>query len=95
MEQRKEKALQAAADYAPAPEASALTYGIVSMALFCVGIWGMGRFYDVSLSPHLALLVVGSVIAFSGGVGLRKKRKRRHVDACEAELGRLSGRAGP
>jgi len=95
MDQRKEKALQAASDYAPAPEASALTYGLISIALFSVGIWGAGRFYDVSLSPYSSLLLAGSAIAFCVGIWLRKKRKRRHVDAYESELGRLGGSVGP
>ena len=81
-----EKARFAAAGYAPAPEASALTYGMIGMALFSVGMWGAGRFYDVPLIPHLSLIVVGSLIAFPVGIWLQKKRKRRHADAYQAEL---------
>jgi len=84
-----EKARFAAAGYAPAPEASALTYGMIGMALFSVGMWGAGRFYDVPLIPHLSLIVVGSLIAFPVGIWLQKKRKRRHADAYQVELVRL------
>lgn len=89
MELRRDKARLAAAGSAPAPEASALIYGMIGMALFSVGMWGAGRFYDVPLIPHLSLIVVGSLIAFPIGIWLRKKRKRRHVDAYQAELVRL------
>lgn len=86
-----EKARLAAAGYAPAPEASALIYGLIGMALFSVGMWGAGRFYDMLLIPHLSLVVAGSPIAFPVGIWLRKTRKRRHVAACRAELLRLGG----
>ena len=86
MQPHREKARFAAAGYAPAPGASALSYGMIGMALFSVGMWGAGRFYDVPLIPHLSLIVVGSLIAFPVGIWLRKKRKRRHVDAYQAEL---------
>ena len=89
MEPHREKARLAAAGYAPAPEASSPTYGMIGMALFLVGMWGAGRFYDVPLIPHLSLIVVGSLIAFPVGIWLQKKRKRRHVDAYQAELVRL------
>lgn len=89
MEPHLEKTRLAAAGYAPAPEASALTYGMIGMALFSVGMWGAGRFYDVPLIPHLSLVGVGSLIAFPVGIWLQKKRKRRHVDAYQAELMRL------
>ena len=89
MQPHREKARLAAAGYAPAPEASALIYGMIGMALFSVGMWGAGRFYDVPLIPHLSLIVVGSLIAFPVGIWLRKKRKRRHADAYQVELVRL------
>lgn len=86
MQPHREKARVAAAGYAPAPEASALIYGMIGMALFSVGMWGAGRFYDLPLIPHFSLVVVGSLIAFPVGICLQKKRKRRHVDAYQAEL---------
>jgi hypothetical protein len=84
-----EKARLAAAGYAPAPEASALIYGLIGMALWSVGMWGAGQFYDMPLIPHLSLVVAGSLIAFPVGIWLRKTRKRRHVAAYRAELLRL------
>lgn len=86
-----EKARLAAAGYAPAPEASAPIYGLIAMALFSVGMWAAGRFYDLPLMPHLSLVFAGSLIAFPGGIWLRKTRKRRHVDAYQLELARLGG----
>jgi hypothetical protein len=90
MEPHLEKARLAAADYASAPEALAMIYGMIGMALFSVGMWGAGRFYDVPLIPHLSLVVVGSLIAVPGGIWLRTKRKRRHVDGYQAELACLA-----
>ncbi len=89
MQPHREKARLAAAGYAPAPEASAAIYGMIGMGLVSVGMWGAGRFYDLPPIPHLSLIVVGSLIAFPVGIWLRKKRKRRHVDAYQAELVRL------
>lgn len=86
-----ENARLAAAGYAPAPEASALIYGLIGMALCSVGMWGAGQFYDMPLIPHLSLVVAGSLIAFPVVIWLRKTRKRRHVAACRAELLRLGG----
>lgn len=86
-----EKARLAAAVYAPAPEASALVYGLIGMALCSVGMWGAGLFYDLPLMPHLSLVVAGSLIAFPTGILLRNTRKRRHVDAYQVELARLVG----
>lgn len=91
MEPHLEKARLASAGYAPAPEASALIYGMIGMALVSVGILGAGRFYDLPLIPHLCLVAVGSLIAFPVGIWLRRKRSRRHVDAYQAELVRLGG----
>ena len=89
MKSHREKARLAAAGYAPEPEASALMYGVIGMALFSVGMWGAGRFYDLSLIHHLSLVVAGSLITFPIGIWLRKKRKRRHVAAYQAEFVRL------
>ena len=94
MEPHLEKARLAAAGYAPAPQASALLYGMIGMVLFSVGMWGAGRFYDLPLIPHLSLVVAGSLIAFPVGIWLRKRRKRRHVDAYQAELVHLGGGHG-
>lgn len=91
MEPHLEKARLAAAGYAPAPEASALIYGVIGMALVSVGIWGAGRFYDLPPIHLLSLVVVGSLIAFPVGIWLRRKRERCHVDAYQAELVRLGG----
>lgn len=89
IEPHREKALLAAADHAPAPEASALIYGMIGMALFSVGAWGAGRFYDMPLIPHLSFVGVGSLITFPIGIWLWKKRKRRYMGAYQAELVRL------
>lgn len=93
MKLRAEKARQAAAAYAPAPEASALVYGIVGMTLFGVGIWGAAAFYDVRLLPQWALLVAGSAVAFCLGVWLRRRRRLRYVHAYQAELTGLGGQS--
>lgn len=91
MEPRLEKARLVAADSAPTPEESAITYGMIGMALFSVGMWGAGGFYDLPLIPHLSSVVVGSLIAFPVGIWLRKKRKRRHLNAYQTKLVRLGG----
>jgi hypothetical protein len=84
---RRSDARVAASRYAPAPEASAVGYGLIGTALFGVGAWGLTQFYGVPLWSHPALLGSVALVPFAIGVWLRRKRKRRHDRAYRAELG--------
>ena len=73
--------------YAPAPVGSALTYGLISVCLFAVAVWGVGKFYSIDLLPHAAPLAVSALLPFAFGLWLRRRRKRRHLRAHSPELG--------
>lgn len=89
MKQRHEQAMRAASAYAPPPQSSALTYGLVSTTLACVILWGLARFYNVALVSHVVLVGVSLIIALVLGIWLRNRRKRRHRRAVDVERVRL------
>lgn len=76
----------AASAYAPAPVGSALTYGLISVCLFAVAVWGVGKFYSIELTPHATPLAVSALLPFAFGLWLRRRRKRRYLRAHSAEL---------
>ena len=78
-------ALAAASRYAPKPNGSALTYGIVGAIVFGAAAAFVGWFYGIDLSRHLALSTGGLVIAFISGVVFRKSRNRRRHEAFATE----------
>lgn len=78
----------AASGYAPEPVGSALTYGLISVCLFGVAVWGVGKFYSIELFPYAAPLAISAVLPFAFGLWLRRRRKRRHLRAHSTELGR-------
>jgi len=77
----------AGSGYAPEPVGSALTYGLISVCLFAVAVWGIGKFYSIDLLPHAGPLVISALLPFAFGLWLRRRRKRRHLHAHSAELG--------
>lgn len=87
-EHRKSKARKAAHAYAPKPEGSSLTYGVVAAVTTLLAIICFGMFYraDVLSSP----VTIGAVLAvvFVMGMVLRRRRKRLHSEAYEQELDR-------
>jgi len=76
----------ATSGYAPEPVGSALTYGLISVCLFAVAVWGVGKFYSIELFPHATPLAVSALLPFVFGLWLRRRRKRRHMRAHSAEL---------
>lgn len=75
----------AASTYAPAPVGSALTYGLISVCLFAVALWGLGKFYSIDLLPYAAPLAVSALLPFVFGLWLRRRRKRHHIRAHSVE----------
>ncbi len=78
--------MKAASAYAPAPEGSAITYGLIGMALFAMTAWGVAEFYSLPLLPHAAALGICALGSFAIGFWLRRKRRSRHDDAYRAEF---------
>lgn len=90
LQEMNDKVTLAVSGYAPPPEGSAATYGLVSTALVFVILWGLARFYDIALISHLAFVGVSLILAVVFGVWLRNKRKHRHHQAFDAERIRSS-----
>lgn len=85
---RKAKAIAAAQKYAPKPEGSALTYGLIGVVLAVLGIISFGLFYQAPVFSY-PLVVAGLLMAvFVFSIVLRFLRKRRHMAAFEREYDR-------
>jgi hypothetical protein len=86
LERARRGALKAASAYAPAPEGSAITYGLIGMALFAMTAWGVAEFYSLHLWPYAGALGVSALGSFVIGVWVRTRRRSRHDDAYRAEF---------
>jgi hypothetical protein len=84
-------ARQSAEESAPAPQASALAYGLIALSLFAVACWGISEFYRFKLAPYPIVLGCLGIIAFAYGAWLRRRRKRQHSQAYDAEIRRQAG----
>ncbi|KQX40466.1 hypothetical protein ASD04_07555 [Devosia sp. Root436] len=85
---RKAKARVAAQEYAPRPEGSSLTYGLIGVATFGLALIGFGMFYNANVFAYPVLIAALLVTVFLGSVVLRKHRKRLHTDAYKEEYSR-------
>lgn len=82
---RQANARAAAAKYAPGPNGSTLTYGLIAVSILAVALAIYGGFCEVDmLSQPLALALAG-IASFCVGVAFRLRRQRRHAKAYEAE----------
>lgn len=90
-EKRKAEARDAANEYAPQPEGSSITYGLIAVVLLALALWVVGRFYGLNFLLHPISVGAAVVIVFIGGIALRKTRKRRHNAAFRSEYERGRG----
>lgn len=84
---RRAKAIAAANTYAPLPEGSAFTYGLVAVLLALLMIVIFGMFYDLKVLAYPAALGASLVPVFVLGVLLRRRRRRLHGKAFDREFG--------
>lgn len=85
---RRLKAAAAAANkYAPRPEGSSATYGLIAVVLAFLGLVSFGMFYKIDVLAHPAFVGVGLAVVFVLGILLRKRRRRLHGQAFKHELG--------
>lgn len=85
---RRVKAAAAAANkYAPRPEGSSATYGLIAVVLAFLALVSFGLFYRIDVLAHPAFVVAGLVAMFVLGILLRKRRRRLHGKAFEHEMG--------
>lgn len=87
-EHRKAKARSAAHKYAPKPEGSSLTYGVVGVVLALLAIVVFGIFYGVDVLSNPIIIGVILVVVFAFSVLLRKRRRRVHGEAYRQEYER-------
>lgn len=82
---RQANAKAAAARYAPKPDGSTLTYGLVAISLLALALALYGGFYRVDMLVAPVPLVLAGVGAFCFGAMFRFRRQRRHAAAYDAE----------
>ncbi len=92
---RKAKARVAAEEYAPKPEGSSLTYGLIGVALFGLALIGFEMFYNANIFAYPLLIVLLLLMVFLGSVVLRKRRKRLHTAAYKEEYSRQDNTPPP
>jgi hypothetical protein len=86
--QRKDASRMRAEAYAPRPQSSLLTYGIVGVLLAGLALIAFARFYDVILLAYSAWIAAGLPLAFAASIVLRMVRSRRHATAYREEYER-------
>lgn len=79
-------AIAAANKYAPRPQGSAFTYGLVAIILAFLMLVIFGMFYDVEVLAHPVAIGAGFVPVFLLGVLLWRRRRRLHHNALNHEL---------
>lgn len=79
-------AIAAANKYAPRPEGSAFTYGLVAIMLAFLMLVIFGMFYDVEVLAHPVAIIASLVPIFLLGILLWRRRRRLHRDALDHEL---------
>jgi hypothetical protein len=90
---RKANARAAATRYAPKPDGSTLTYGLIAVSLLALALALYGGFYQVDMLAQPVPLLLAGLGAFCIGVAFRLRLQRRHTAAYEAEYA-LRERAG-
>ena len=74
---RQANARAAATKYAPRPDGSTLTYGLIAVSLLALGLALYGGFYAVDMFNQPIPLVLAGLGAFGFGAALRFRRQRR------------------
>ena len=82
---RKANARAAATRYAPKPDGSTLTYGLIAVSLLALALALYGGFYQVDMLAQPVPLVLAGFGAFCLGIAFRLRLQRRHTAAYEAE----------
>jgi hypothetical protein len=83
---RRANAIAAASTYAPRPEGSSFTYGLIAMVLAILALVIFGMFYGLEVLANPVMVGLGMAAFFVFGVLLRKRRKRLYTQAFEREL---------
>ncbi len=83
---RRAKATAAANKYAPRPEGSAFTYGVIAVVLAILTIVVIGMFYGLEVFAFPVLLCGGLAVVFVLGVLLQRHRQQLHRQAFDHEF---------
>ena len=82
---RKANARAAATRYAPKPDGSTLTYGLIAVSLLALALALYGGFYQVDMLAQPVPRVHAGFGAICLGIAFRLRLQRRHTPAYEAE----------
>lgn len=82
---RQANARAAASKYAPKPDGSTLTYGLIAVSVLAVALAVYGQFYDVDMLSEPVALVLAGIASFALGAGIRLRLQQRHTAAYHAE----------
>jgi hypothetical protein len=85
----------AAQSYAPKPNGSTITYGLIAAALVLVVALIAGAFYRVDVLASLWPIALVTLAAFAAGVALRVRRRSAHELAFSAEYDVRNPAASP
>lgn len=92
---RRANATAAAQAYAPKPNGSAVTYGLVGAALLLVATFLAGAFFKTDITSNPLALLALTVLAFVAGVVLRMWRQMEHARATGREYAKRAPIAEP
>ena len=84
------QAFAAASEYAPKPNGSAWTFGVIGAMLLGVVLVFIAAFYTIDLTRYPLLIAGGLTVAFACGVVVRRTLNRRHNEAFAAEHAKAS-----
>lgn len=88
---RQANAKAAASKYAPEPDGSTVTYGLIAVSVLAVALAAYGQFYDVDMLAEPVALVLAGIAAFALGAGIRLRLQQRHTAAYRAEYALRQG----
>lgn len=92
---RRANATAAAQAYAPKPNGSAVTYGLVGAALLLVATFLAGAFFKTDVTSNPLALLGLTVLAFVAGAALRIWRQMEHARATGREYEKREPLAEP
>lgn len=80
------KAREAAEAYAPKPVGSSIMYGLIAVVSVGLALISFEMFYNANIFAYPLIIVLLLSVTFLLGIMLRKRRKRVHAAALQAEM---------
>lgn len=86
---RRKLAFATASAYAPKPNGSYLTYGLIGVTMLALSLIFFAMFYGIDLTAYPVLIALALSFAFLLSLLFRRRRKRLHQDAVAVEHAKL------